>query len=166
MDISSSSSWASTGSSDHDASSSNDDQQELDSIIDEAVEILKNYGTRKNDNARIKRRLTLVMHGPVRICNISDEDAFSHFRFRKAHLQEVSDKLWPRLSQYLMGTKDAIQFGLKIYSAPFETLLLMVLFRLARPWRICNEMEDFFGFGKSKLSAGILTMVNALHSRG
>jgi hypothetical protein len=25
-------------------------------------------------------------------------------------------------------------------------------------------MEDFFGFGKSKLSAGILTMVNALHS--
>ena len=94
----------------------------------------------------------------------SDDDALTFFRFRKVHLQEVSDKLWPRLSIYFIGTKDAISFGNGHYSAPFETLLLLVMFRLSRPPRIRREMEEYFRFRRTKICAGIRAMVDALYS--
>lgn len=43
-------------------------------------------------------------HEGLLICEISDDDAITHFRFRKTHqLQELSDMLWPRLCQFLPG---------------------------------------------------------------
>jgi hypothetical protein len=96
--------------------------------------------------------------------DLSSDDALSFFRFRKVHLQEVSDKLWPRLSIYLDGTKDRIKFGEENYVAPYETLLLLALYRLSTPNRIHCEMEKFFGFRRSKICAGIRAMIDALYS--
>lgn len=43
----------------------------------------------------------------ITIVELSLDDALAtHFRFRKVHMQEVSDKLWPRLSCYLDGEQD------------------------------------------------------------
>ena len=42
--------------------------------------------------------------------NLSEEYSLTHFRFKKRHLQELADKLWPRLSVYLDGTKHCIRF--------------------------------------------------------
>jgi hypothetical protein len=49
------------------------------------------------------------------------------------------------------------------YSAPFESLFLMVMFRMSRPRHLRPEMESYFGFRRSKISAGIKEMVNALY---
>jgi hypothetical protein len=70
---------------------------------------------------------------------------FDFFRFRTEHLQELPDKLWPRLSGYIVGTKEKIRFGKEKYSAPFEAILLLCLHRLARPNFLRREMEGFFG---------------------
>jgi hypothetical protein len=92
------------------------------------------------------------------------DDAISHFRFRKPHLQEVADKLWPRLREYLAGSKTFILFNNGNYSAPYETLFLMLLFRFSRPRRIRKEMESFFCYRRSKISAGIRAMADALYA--
>jgi hypothetical protein len=39
--------------------------------------------------------------GLVLIEELSDDDTLSHFRFRKEHLQEMSDKLWPSKTAWL-----------------------------------------------------------------
>ena len=44
------------------------------------------------------------------------------------------------------------------------SLLLLVLFQFSRPRRLRPEMEFYFRFRKSKISAGIKEMVNALYS--
>ena len=49
-------------------------------------------------------------------------------------------------------------------SLPYETLLLLVLYRLARPRHIRKEMEGFFGIHKSKISTGITCMIHAMHA--
>jgi hypothetical protein len=66
-------------------------------------------------------------HG-LKIVELSSDDGLTFFRFRTEHLQELSDKLWPRLSGYLVGTKEKICFGKEKYSAPFETVLLLCLY--------------------------------------
>ncbi len=90
-------------------------------------------------------------HTGLSIQDSSVDDALSPFRFQKEHLQEVSDKLWPWLSFYLNGVKGTIVFGAGRYSAPNETLFLLVLNR-------------FFGFRRSKIPAGIKTMASAMHT--
>jgi nuclease HARBI1 len=72
--------------------------------------------------------------------------------------------LWPRIEQFLCGEKRSVVFSNGNYSAPYETLLLMVLFRMSRPRRLRKEMESFFGYNKSKISCGIRYMVDAWHS--
>lgn len=96
--------------------------------------------------------------------DLSEDDSIFHFRFRKKHLQEIADKLWPRLQPYLIGSKNAITFDDGRYSCPYETLLLMVFYRFSRPRRIRKEMEGFFGIRRSKISSGIKAMVDAMHS--
>jgi hypothetical protein len=98
------------------------------------------------------------------IDDLSSDDALSFFRFRKVHLQEVSDKIWPRLSPYLIGTKEKIVFGDGHYSAPYETLLLLMKYRLSRPHRIRRDTEQFFGFRRSKICAGLKAMAFAVYS--
>jgi hypothetical protein len=102
-------------------------------------------------------------YGGLLIQDVSEDDAIAHFRFRKRHLQEVADKVWPRVQEYLVGGKMAVTYNSGNYSAPYESLFLLVLFRFSRPRRIRPEMESYFGFRRSKISAGIKEMVNALY---
>ena len=63
--------------------------------------------------------------------DLSKDDAVTHFRFRKVNLQEVANQLWPRLQFYLSGHKGAVKVENGKYSLPYETLLLLVLYRLS-----------------------------------
>jgi hypothetical protein len=96
--------------------------------------------------------------------DLSDDDSIFHFQFRKKHLQELVNKLWPQLEPYLIGSKTAIIFDDWRYSCPYQTLLLMAFFRFSRPRRIRKEMERFFGIRRSKISSGIKAMVDEMHS--
>jgi hypothetical protein len=103
-------------------------------------------------------------HG-LKIVELSSDDGLTFFRFRTEHLQELSDKLWPQLSGYVVGTKEKICLGKEKYSAPFETILLLCLYQLAQPNCLRREMEGFFGYKKSNMPAGVRAMlVDALYS--
>ena len=41
--------------------------------------------------------------------DLREDDAVTHFWFRKVHLQEVANQLWPRLQFYLSGHKGAVK---------------------------------------------------------
>ena len=43
----------------------------------------------------------------------------THFRFRKVHLQELANQLWPRLQFYLDGHKGAVKVENVKYSLPY-----------------------------------------------
>ena len=81
---------------------------------------------------------------PLKTCPVMMLCRF--FRFRKVHLQEISDKLWPRHSVFLNGSKDKITFEKEKYTAPFESLLLLVLYQFSRPRQILHEMDQFSVF--------------------
>ena len=67
----------------------------------------------------------------ILIEDLSEDDAVSHFLFRKVHLQEVANQLWPRLQRYLSGHKGAVKVQNGKYTLPYETLLLLVLYGLS-----------------------------------
>ena len=43
------------------------------------------------------------------IQDLSEDDALTHFHFQKVHLQEVADKLWPRLQCFLIGHRGSFK---------------------------------------------------------
>ena len=99
----------------------------------------------------------LTMH----IADFNESQCVLHFRFRKQHLMELATALWPRL--VLKGTYDCITCENR-YKCPFETALLILLFRLTRPRRLRPEMEEMFGMRKSHLSAILCTIVDAMYT--
>jgi hypothetical protein len=74
----------------------------------------------------------------------------------------VADQLWPRLEPFLEGTKDKLKLENR-YTAPYETCLLLTLFRFSRPVRLRPEMEVFFGMRKSHMSVAIAAFSKALY---
>jgi hypothetical protein len=146
------------------SSSSSDDDDNI--FINNATDTMLQHAARlvtDIDGGTEDSSIQWRAHGGLLIGDVSEDDAIAHFRFRKRHLQELANKIWPRVQEYLTGVKTSITFDSGNYSAPYESLLLMVLFRLSRPRRIRPEMESFFGFRRSKISAGIKAMVNALY---
>jgi hypothetical protein len=101
----------------------------------------------------------------VIIADQSEDDALSYFCFRKKDLQDLANKLWPRLMESLGDDPGNVVVKTR-YAMPYETLLLLIMFRFLRPRRLRNEMEGFFGMRKSKISAGIDTMMDAMHRLG
>ena len=76
---------------------------------------------------------TLQFNGEkMSIADLSEDDAVTHFGFRKVHLQEVANQIWPRLQFYLSGHKGAVKVENDKYSLTYETLLLLVLYRFSR----------------------------------
>jgi DDE superfamily endonuclease len=155
-----------SSSSSSSSSSSEFSMMDIDDSIDEAMQMAVSIlwdleGGLEDSTIRWRDR-----HEGLLICEISDDDAIAHFRFRKTHLQELSDMLWPRLHQFLPGatSPSLVVFEKGNYSAPYETMLLMVLFRFSRPRRIHKDMEAYFGYRRSKISASIKAMVHALHA--
>ena len=148
------------------SSSSEFDMMDIDNTTDEAMQMVVSLlwdleGGLEDSTIRWRQR-----HEGLLICEISEDDAIAHFRFRKPHLQELSDMLWPRLHEFLpgAGSPNLVVFENGNYSAPYETMLLMVLFRFSRPRRIYKDMEAYFGYRRSKISASIKAMVHALHA--
>ena len=88
-----------------------------------------------------------------------------YFHFCNVHLQEVADKLWPRLQCFLRGHRGSIKVNNGTYSLPYETLLLLVLYRLSRPRHIREELKGFFGIRKSNISTGITCMIHAISTK-
>ena len=98
--------------------------------------------------------------------DLSEDDAGTHFWFRKVHLEEVANQLWPRLQFYLSGHKGAVKVENGKYSLPYETLLLLVLYRLSRPRRLQKDMESYFGIRIARMSSAINFMIHAMHALG
>jgi hypothetical protein len=48
----------------------------------------------------------IVWDKSMLISNLNESDAINKFQIRKADLQEVADKLWPKFSAILLGEKD------------------------------------------------------------
>lgn len=74
---------------------------------------------------------------PMVIYDFNKSQCISHFCFRKNHLKDVSNALWLQLN--LMGIYDSV-ICRNIYICPFETVLLVLLYRLSRPRRIRPDM--------------------------
>jgi hypothetical protein len=166
MSMSSSFSSLSSISSGSLSSDFDDDRSDNEMLVDEV------YVSLGNQRA-IANRLTQTIAHPnivwrtkngLTIEELSEDDALTFFRFRKEHLQIVADKLWPRLAPYLLGEKGCIKFGFGRYSCGYETLLLLMMYRLSRPCQIHCEMEASFEFRRSKICAGIGAMMNAMYT--
>jgi len=101
---------------------------------------------------------------PLLITNISENDAQLYFRYRKDHLQRIADKLWPRVSTFF--SDDSTRMRVKCHNrnvSPYETGILMMLFRFSRPVRIRPEMERYFHTRKTKMSNILKTFYKAFY---
>ena len=59
---------------------------------------------------------TIQLGKRLLIHDLSKGDALTHFHFCKVHLQEVADKLWPRLQCFLRGHRGSIKVNNGTYS--------------------------------------------------
>ena len=84
------------------------------------------------------------------ILDLTEAEAVLHFRFRKADLAKLFDGLWGRISVHLLGTRDKIIVKQR-YTTPYETGMLVLMYRLAHTTRIRPEMEIFFGMRRRHL---------------
>ena len=74
----------------------------------------------------------------------------------KDHLTNVCNKLWPRMRHLFEGNKSPIRCKNR-YTTHFETGMIILLYRMSRPWRLCPEMEQSLKMRKSKLLSIILS---------
>jgi hypothetical protein len=118
-DFESSSSSSDRSSSLFESDSSSDDEHMLVGSIKEALQVAMTI----LDDLKMEIEDKIIRwrskhDGGVMILDLTDDDAISHFRFQKPLLQEVADKLWPRLREYLNRSEAFILFNNGIYSAP------------------------------------------------
>ena len=139
--------------------SSVDSTSIIDDLLGIVAQVHNQVETGMDDN-------TIQWGKRLLIQDLSEDDALTHFHFCKDHLQEVAEKLWPRLQCFLRGHRSSIKVNNGSYSLPYEILLLLVLYRLSRPRCIRKEMEGFFRIQKSKISTGITCMIHAMHALG
>ena len=104
---------------------------------------------------------TITFGQKKKIEDFTDSECLADFRFRKVHLTQVADELWPRLSPVLGNNREDLVLENK-YHAPFETCLLLYLFKASRPRRLCPDCEQKFGMRKSHLSVMIRSFGSAL----
>lgn len=136
------------------ADSSDDDVELIEMLTQHTLiwahRVLSNI---QNDKIMFGQRLFIV--------DFTDSECVSHFRFRKGDLQNVADQLWPKVSPFLGANKQNLKL-MNRYSAPYETCLLLYLFKMSRPRRLHEDCESVFGMRKSHLSSAILTFARGL----
>ena len=91
------------------------------------------------------------------IKDFNDAECLANFRFRKQELFKLADMLYPRLLPFLSFANSGCVIVDNRYTSPYETCLLVLLFRLSYPHRISPDMEKFFGMRKSHISATLIT---------
>jgi nuclease HARBI1 len=99
----------------------------------------------------------------IEISNLMDDDnTVLEFRFRRDDLETLSECLWNKVKNNLVGNYEKVCIGNRNYMH-FETCLLMLLYRLAFPRRIKPEMEYRFKASPTRISLGIKTILMALY---
>ena len=98
----------------------------------------------------------------MHIQDLSEDDALMHFCFCKAHLQEVADKLWPRLQVVISGNRGPINMNNGTYPLHYMTLLFLVLYMLQSCIR--KKIKGFFGIHKSNISTWMTCMNHTIHT--
>jgi hypothetical protein len=96
------------------------------------------------------------------ISDFDDATCIRDFRFRKSNLLIISNLLWHKVNRFLVGTKASIICKNR-YCCPFETGLLVVLYRLSQPRRIHHDMEAVFCLKMQHLSCILSTFIHAFH---
>ena len=105
-----------------------------------------------------------VEWGKSRMCaDIPESEGVLHFRFRKEHLTELVDKLWVRMEPFLIGTREKV-ICTRRYTIPYETGMLLLIFRLAHMTRVHPEMEVYFGLRRCHIGAVLDTFSDAFCS--
>ena len=95
--------------------------------------------------------------------DVTEAEAVLHFRFRKPDLIIVLDRLWGQLSPFLQGTRDNIKVKGR-YTTPYETGMLLLMYRMAHTSRVRPEMELFFGMRHCHIGCVIDSFSEALCS--
>lgn len=151
------------GCSDDDSSEddSDDDDSDDGDELDDLIEMTCEYGRFLTTTLESKVDFTVA---PLRVEQLDDVQALNDFRFRKAHLSMLIDKLRQPLSTFLefVGDTDYVKCRHK-YTIPFETGVLMILYRLARPHRVRSDIEQMFHCRRSRVSAVCNTFVDAFY---
>jgi nuclease HARBI1 len=111
------------------------------------------YSHVEDESIQFGRRLVIQDFTP--------SQCLEQFRFRKVHLYEFANALWPRIEPYFDGDKSGIIC--EGYNVPYETCLLLYLARLSFPRRLVADLESMFGMRKSSISASIRTFSGALY---
>lgn len=96
--------------------------------------------------------LHIIYTRSLLINDLNESDCVSFFRFRQADLTILVNQLWPRMSHFFVGNYHSV-VALNGYRVPFETGVLLILYRLSFPHVIVNDMESFFKMRKSHISA-------------
>jgi hypothetical protein len=95
--------------------------------------------------------------------DLNESDAINQFHMKKADLQEMADKLWPKFASVLPGEKEKVHVR-NGYKVPYETGLLILLYQLSRPRTIHPDMEKYFGIQQSCLLAIIYTFSEVFYA--
>ena len=123
-------------------------QDELETVIEAIAEVYNGI-----------EESTIEWQGKgVIVEDLSEDDAIFHFRFRKKHLQDMMDKLWPHLQPYFnaKGKKSGIIFDDGRYCFPDETLFLMVLFCFLRPTKSKRKWRATLEYGNPRFLRGFI----------
>ena len=105
---------------------------------------------------QLTRKMGVIIIGRDLKCS-----CIQYFRFRKEHIFDLVQLLWPKMSLILFGEYDKIKVHNR-YTVHFETGILIMLFKFARPVRVTVEMERRFFMKRSHISAITKTFSYAL----
>ena len=118
-----------------------------DSIGETMVQVL-NDGRRFFEQVNDDNPPHFVNQPDLLIDDLPDSDATTlEFRFRKADLKLICKLLWPRLTEFLVGTYNKIYLPHRHY-VKFETGILMLLYRLVFPFFVASVVVFPFFLGR------------------
>ena len=84
------------------------------------------------------------------IDDFTEAESILHCCMRKENIRTIADKLWPKMLPKIGEEREAIQCRNR-YRVHYETGILLILVRFARPVRYRPELERMFGLRKSHL---------------
>jgi DDE superfamily endonuclease len=131
--------------------------------VDMMLELTMSYGT------YITRQLETDIDfdkPPLRVAHLSEVECVDDFRFRKEELEEFIAVLKMPMDKeliYVEGTTEDMVICKHRYTILYETGILMILFRLARPRRVRADIEHKFSCRRARCSAVCGTFIDALN---
>ena len=99
----------------------------------------------------------------IHVDDLSESECIENCRMRKDCLIILLEKLWPPMHHQFVGTREQITC-VNCYTIPYETGMIILLYRYSQPCRLHPDMEMIFGIRKSQISAIIQTFSEALYS--